>query len=106
VAQPAFFAATLALEVTALAQIRPWAGDVTGPMWAFAIALLALVGLATVMALVFLGRSVWPADCQYVARKPAFREYAERVRAQAAEDERNPVVAARAALQTVKAALV
>ena len=100
-----FFAATLALEVTALAQVRAWAIDVAGPGRAVAIALLVVVGSATVAALVFLARSVWPADFRYVAREPAFREYAELVRAQAAEDERDPVVAAKVALRTIKAAL-
>lgn len=67
-----FFAATLALQLAALAQIREWVTDVAGFTLIVAVVLLALAVLATLAAILFLGLSVWPADFQYVGREPAF----------------------------------
>lgn len=102
-----FFAATLALQVAALAQVREWITAVAGPVLVIAIILLVSAGVATLAAIVFLAFSVWPADFQYVGREPAFREYAEKVRAQAEEvaPQGTEQEISDYALRTVKAAL-
>lgn len=104
-----FFAATLALQLAGIAQVRDWIEGVGGPMLLAATGLLIAAGLATFAAITFLALSVWPADFQYVGREPLFRDYAEDVRAsaeaEAAEDETEEQVVERA-LRTVKAALV
>lgn len=99
-----FFAATLALQLAALGQVREWLVGLEGSMLLAASVLLGVAGGATLAAIVFLAFSVWPADFQYVAREPAFRDYAERVRAQA-EEAGEAEAPAEAALRTVKAAL-
>ena len=104
-----FFAATLALQLAALAQIRDWISDIVQPMFAAAALLLSGAGLATLAALVFLAMSVWPADFRRVAREPAFRDYAARVRAEAEANSppgTAPEEVAETALSTIKAALV
>lgn len=104
-----FFAATLALQLAGIAQVRDWIEGVGGPMLLAATALLLAAGLATFAGIAFLALSVWPADFQYVGREPLFRDYAEDVRAsaeaEAGEDEPEEKVAERA-LRTVKAALI
>lgn len=97
-----FFAATLALQLAALGQMRDWLVGLEGSLLIAGSVLIGLAGSATLAAIVFLALSVWPANFRYVAREPAFRKYAERVRAQA---EGTDEVAAEAALRTVKAAL-
>src|ERR1700759_5885589 len=67
-----FFAATLALQLTALAQVRGWVFEVSGFLLTMATGLLALAGIATLAAILLLALSVWPADFQYVGREPAF----------------------------------
>jgi len=99
-----FFAATLALQLAALGQVREWLVGLEGSMLLVTAVLLCAAGVATLAAILFLAFSVWPADFQYVAREPAFRDYAEQVRARAEEE--NAGDAAAAALRTVKAALV
>jgi hypothetical protein len=103
-----FFAATLALQLAALAQVREWAGGIAGSMFWAALALLVAAAAATLAALAFLALSVWPADYRRVAREPAFRDYAERVReAEAlAQPSASPQAVAETALRVVKAALV
>ena len=103
-----FFAATLALQLAGLAQVRDWVAGSSGPLLAVSTGLLAVAGAATLAAILFLGFSVWPADFQYVGREPAFREYAEAVRsaaAQAAGAGTEEDIAG-SALRTVKAALL
>ncbi|WP_376100896.1 hypothetical protein ACE7GA_26680 (plasmid) [Roseomonas sp. CCTCC AB2023176] len=104
-----FFAATLALQLAGIAQVRDWIEGVGGPMLLAATGLLIAAGLATFAAIAFLALSVWPADFQYVGREPLFRDYAEDVRAsaeaEAEEGEMEEKVAERA-LRTVKAALI
>ena len=103
-----FFAATLALQLTALAPIRDWVGGATGWGFGAAAALLAVAGFATLAALAFLAFSVWPADFRRVAPEPAFRAYAENVRAEAqaaAPEGSSAQDVAETALATVKAAL-
>ena len=103
-----FFAATLALQLAGLSQIRDWMAGAIGWMFIAAASLLAVAGAATLAALVFLAFSVWPADFRRVAREPAFRAYAEHVRREAeasAPQDARPEDAAQTALVTVKAAL-
>lgn len=103
-----FFAATLALQLTAMAQIRDWVSATTGQMFLVATGLLGAAAVMTMAALFFLALSVWPADFRRVAREPAFRDYAEKVRAaieQSGPPERGHEEIAEEALVTVKAAL-
>ncbi len=53
-----FFAATLALQLAGLAQIRDWVGDARGWLFWVALALLLSAALATLAALVFLAQSI------------------------------------------------
>ena len=103
-----FFAATLALQLAGLAQIRDWVAGVSGPLLAVSTGLLVLAGGVTLAAIVFLGFSIWPAHFQYVGREPAFRDYAEAVRSAAARapDAGTDQDIADTALRTVKAALL
>jgi hypothetical protein len=102
-----FFAATLALQLAALAQIRDWVAGIDGGMFVAATTLLGLAGLATLGALAFLAMSVWPADFRRVAREPDFLRYAEQVRADlaAAMPGATADSIAAAALAVVKATL-
>lgn len=94
-----FFAATLALQLAGLAQVKDWTTGVSGPMLAAVAVLLAVAGVTTSTALVFLALSVWPADFRYVAREPAFRDYADTARMNDADRD------GLATLAVVKAAL-
>lgn len=102
-----FFAATLALQLAALAQVRDWVTGAAGFLLVIATILLALAGVATLAAIALLALSVWPAEFQYVGREPAFRYYAETVRVQAtnAANAGTPQQVSETALRTVKAAL-
>jgi hypothetical protein len=103
-----FFAATLALQLTAVTQIRDWIAAIGGPLFVAAVTLLAVAGVSALAALAFLALSIWPADFRRVAREPAFRDYAEDVRA-AVDRTAQPGTTAQdiadQALVTVKAAL-
>ena len=75
-----FFAATLALQLAALAQVRDWlAGQAGGFLLASEILLVATAA-ATISALVLLAMSVWPADLRRVSPEPDFLKHAERTR--------------------------
>lgn len=103
-----FFAATLALQLTAVAQIRDWVTSATGTILIVVAILLIAAAVATMAALFFLALSVWPSDFRRVAREPAFRAYAEQVLEavkRAAPAERSAQENAEEALETVKAAL-
>ena len=79
-----FFAATLALQLAGLAQIRDWVGGAAGwPFW-LSLSLLAAAALATLAALVFLAQSIWPARFCYVASELELQSYLETVRTTAA----------------------
>ncbi len=78
-----FFAATLALQLAGLAQIRDWVGDAQGRLFWVTLALLLWAALATLAALVFLAQSIWPARFRYVASEPELQDYVEKVRATA-----------------------
>ncbi len=53
-----FFAATLALQLAGLAQVRDWVAGSSGPLLAASSGLLAMAGAATLAAILFLGFSV------------------------------------------------
>ena len=103
-----FFAATLALQLSAVGQIREWVAATTGPMLLLATCLLGVAAAATMAALFFLALSVWPADFRRVAREPAFRDYADQVRKAVEESApagKSAQDIADEALVTIKAAL-
>ncbi len=78
-----FFAATLALQLAAFAQIRDWVAGTGGAMFVSAAILLGAAGAATMAALGCLALSVRTANFLRVAREPAFLLYVEQVRANA-----------------------
>lgn len=78
-----FFAATLALQLAGLAQIRDWVGNAQGWLFWVALALLLSAALATLAALVFLAQSIWPVRFRYVTSEPTLQDYVEEVRATA-----------------------
>ena len=103
-----FFAATLALQITGLAQVEGWMAAIDGWMLWATVGLLSAAGAATLAALVFLAFSVWPADFRRVAPETEFLGYAENVRAEterSASDGADPGDIALIALQAVKATL-
>jgi len=103
-----FFAATLALQITGLAQIESWMAAIQGWMLWATMGLLSAAGAATLAALVFLAFSVWPADFRRVAPETEFLAYAEDVRAEterSAPAAADPDDVASIALQAVKATL-
>ena len=73
-----FFAATLALQLAALAQIRDWLAGQAGGFLVASEVLLVATACATISALVLLAMSVWPADLRRVSPEPDFLGYAER----------------------------
>ena len=75
-----FFAATLALQLAGLAQIRDWVGDAEGWLSWLSLSLLAAAALATFAALVFLAQSIWPARFRYVTSELDLQGYLETVR--------------------------
>jgi len=103
-----FFAATLALQLAAFAQIRDWVAGTGGAMFVAAAILLAAAGVATITALGCLALSVRTANFLRVAREPAFLLYVEQVRAdaRAAAAGADDQAVAEAALALVKEALV
>lgn len=62
-----FFAATLALELAALAQVRDWVAGTRGWVLAAGEAMLAVAGLMTMAAIAALAMSVRSADFRRVA---------------------------------------
>ncbi len=102
-----FFAATLALQLTAVAQMRDWVLSATGPVSVAAAAILGFAAVATLLALVFLAASIWPAEFRYVTAEPEVMDYAERVRDEAlAHAGATPDQAAAAALAAVRASMM
>ena len=75
-----FFAATLALQLAGLAQIRDWVGGAEGWLFWLSLSLLAAAALATFAALVFLAQSIWPARFRYVTSELELQSYLEAVR--------------------------
>ena len=76
-----FFAATLALQLAGLAQVRDWVGGARGWLFWLSLALLGAAALATFAALLFRAESIWPARFRYVTREPDLQDYLEKVRA-------------------------
>ena len=101
-----FFAATLALQVAALSQVRDWLAATSGwASWAAVILLLLAAG-ATLAALVFLALSILPTEFRYAAREPDLLRYAEAVRARAEADGATPGAASETANAALRATLV
>lgn len=99
-----FFAATLALQLAGLAQIRDWVGDAQGWLFWVALVLLLAAAMATLAALVFLAQSIWPARFRYVTSEPELQDYVEKVRATAVaggSDQDDATLTAVAAARTV-----
>ena len=85
-----FFAATLALQVTALVQIFNRFPDPISLLGRVSTALLTLAALLDLVALGFLCLSIWPRRFSYVAREPDLLDYAQgliRDEEEGAEDE-------------------
>ena len=101
-----FFAATLAMQVAALAQVRDWLAATAGwASWAAAL-VLVLAAAATLSALFFLAWSILPYEFRYVAREPDLLRYAEAVRARAEADGAGPAAASEVAHTALRATLV
>jgi hypothetical protein len=101
-----FFAATLALQLAGLAQVRDWVGGTTGLVFWLTLALLTAAALATLAALLFLAQSIWPARFRYIASEPEFRSYLDAVRAAAVQGGSSPDGAKATSVTAVKAVLV
>ncbi len=101
-----FFAATLALQLAGLAQIRDWVGGAAGwPFW-LSLALLAAAALATLAALVFLAQSIWPARFRYVTSELELQTYLETVRTTAAASGGSADQATQAAVLAARTVMV
>ncbi len=96
-----FFAATLALQLTALFQTLERLPPHNTLAWQVAVGCAALSGLTTFTALAFLAASILPAEFAYIAPEAELLDFADRLEQQerAAGD---PVAAAVAALETLK----
>ena len=101
-----FFAATLALQLAGLAQIRDWVNASNGWLFFLAQALLAGAAIATLAALVFLAQPIWPADFRYVTSEPDLQDYVETVRATARHEGQSAEQAALRALAAARTVLV
>lgn len=101
-----FFAATLALQLAGLAQIRDWVGGAAGwPFW-LSLALLAAAALATLAALVFLAQSIWPAKFRYVTSELELQTYLETVRTTAVASGSSADQATQAAVLAARTVMV
>jgi len=78
-----FFAATLALQLAGLAQIRDWVGAASAWMFWLSLSLLTAAALATLGALIFLTESIWPAGYYVATDEAALRDYVAGVRTDA-----------------------
>jgi hypothetical protein len=74
-----FFAATLALQLTVLVQLRGWLGTITGPMAWVAVSLLGGIAVATVSAIGFLTLSILPANFKHAARHSDLVDYSRQM---------------------------
>jgi len=101
-----FFAATLALQLAGLAQVRDWVGSVQGGLFWLSLALLGAAALATFAALLFLAESIWPARFRYVTREPDLQDYLEKVRAAEVVGGRTEADAALVAIRAARAVMV
>ncbi len=101
-----FFAATLALQLAGLAQVRDWVGSVQGGLFWLSLALLGAAALATFAALLFLAESIWPARFRYVTREPELQDYLEKVRAAEVVGGRTEADAALVAIRAARAVMV
>jgi len=103
---PPFFAATLALQLTVLVQLRSWLGAVAGPVGWATVVLLSVAAIATLAALLFLLQSILPADLEHVERGPPFPDHVEQIWAKATSRPDATIESTAAeALSTVKSEL-
>ncbi len=101
-----FFAATLALQLADLAQIRDWVGGAEGWLFWLSLALLAAAALATFAALVFLAQSIWPVRFRYVTSELELATYLETVRTTAIQSGSLPEDATDAAVTAARTVMV
>ncbi len=101
-----FFAATLALQLAGLAQIRDWVGGSSGELLWFVLILLGVAASATVAALLFLAESIWPANFRYVTPEPDLQDYMEKVRDGAAAAGSTATEAAAVSVLAARAVMV
>ena len=74
-----FFAATLALQLTALFQTVEHFPPAGTAAWRMAAGFGAFSGVATFVALVFLAASIMPARFDYIAPEPDLLDFADRL---------------------------
>jgi hypothetical protein len=72
-----FFAATLALQLAALFQIFDKLPTRFTLFWWVALAFSGVAGISTIIALIFLSISIFPAKFRYIAPEPELLDYAE-----------------------------
>lgn len=102
-----FFAAALALQLAAIAQLREWVAAATGYGMLAALVLLGSAGIATLAALFFVLQSIAPARFRYVTPEPELIGYAAAVRKKAsAKPGTTPEAADALALAAVRGLLV
>ncbi len=101
-----FFAATLALQLAGVAQVRDWVGGVQGSLFWLSLTLLGAAALATFAALLFLAESIWPARFRYVTREPDLQDYVEQVRAAEIAGGSTEAEATLAAVRAARAVMV
>lgn len=99
-----FFAAALALQLSALFQLVERMPEASSCLGKIAVAFLSLAATSSLTALVFLIFCIWPQKFQYLAPEPEMLEYAKGL----IEDEANSVAAKQvpvAALTILKEAM-
>ena len=101
-----FFAATLALQLAGLAQVRDWVTGVGGVLFWITLVLLGITALATFAALLFLAESIWPAKFRYVTSEPDLQDYMEKVRVGAAAGSTTAIEASAASVLAARAVMV
>lgn len=101
-----FFAATLALQFTGLAQARDWLLAMQGTAALVAIGLLVLAGGSTALGLLFLAQSIAPAEFRYLSREAELLRHAGALREQERAAGRADPEASAAALASFRATLV
>lgn len=74
-----FFAATLALQLAALFQIIERFPPPGTPAWNFAAGSASLSGASSLVALLFLAASIFPARFIYIAPEPELLDFASRL---------------------------
>ncbi len=96
-----FFAATLALQLTALFQTVEHFPPAGTAAWRVATGFGAFSGIATFVALVFLAASIMPARFDYIAPEPDLLDFADRLDRERKRPDRGPEASADA-VETLK----